>query len=106
MKTIIFLFGLFFALECWAEHPPRLTGERLIQYVSSDNPIDREFARGYFASLADATQGKSWCISPEQKPHEVDAEMLQELQKLPEKRLRKRAGVLIIEVLGKKYPCK
>jgi hypothetical protein len=106
MKAIVFFLFGFLALECWAEHPPRLTGEKLIQYVSSDNPVNREFAKGYLASITDATQGKAWCISPEQTLHEIDADMLQELQTLPQKRLRERAGLLIIEVLGKKYPCK
>jgi hypothetical protein len=113
MKATILLFG-FLALECWASEPaPRLTGERLVEYLyySSDNFSDRDilergFAQGYLAGLADITQGKTWCDAWKIKPDEVDGDVFHTLRKLPQERLREKASVLVTETLGKKYPCK
>jgi hypothetical protein len=106
MKAIIFLFG-FLVLECWAsETAPRLMGERLVQYFSSDEIVKREFANGYFAGIADAAQGKAWCNTWKTKPNEIDASVFHELRELPQERLREKASVLVTETLGKKYPCK
>jgi hypothetical protein len=112
MKAIFFLF-VFLALECGASEPaPRLTGEKLVQYFSypfdgtSDEILKGEFAKGYLAGIADATQGKVWCITWVKKPDEIDADVFHALRKLPQERLREKASVLIVEVMGKKYPCK
>jgi hypothetical protein len=105
MKAIILLFG-FLALECWASEPaPQLTGERLVQYFSFYG-VEGDFANGYLAGIADITQGKIWCDEWKTKPHEIDSEVFHILRKLPQERLREKASVLVIETLGKKFPCK
>ncbi|MDR3158671.1 MAG: hypothetical protein LBU11_06605 [Zoogloeaceae bacterium] len=105
-RMYAFLFFGFLALPCGANDPaPRLTGERLLQYFSSEEALERAFADGYLAGIADATQGKSWCIAWEQKPHEIDADVFHALRKLPRERLREKASLLVIEALKGRFPC-
>ncbi len=57
------------------------------------------------AGAADAAEGKSWCASALLKVPEIDDRAFAELKRLPADTLRGKAAALLIEQLGKKFPC-
>lgn len=96
---------------------PRLTGKMLVDYwfppPGAKNAFDRDartvanfnLAQGFIDGVVDATQGTAWCHDGKIKPDELDAYAMWELRKLPSNALADHAAPLLIEALGKKFPC-
>lgn len=69
------------------------------------NAIFHEGARSYLAGVKDITQGVAWCYDGYIKPHELNQELIESLQRLPAAELKGQAAPLVVAFLRKKYPC-
>lgn len=64
-----------------------------------------EGARSYLDGVKDITQGVVWCYDGYIKPHELNQELIESLQRLPAAELKGQAAPLVAAYLRKKYPC-
>jgi hypothetical protein len=108
---------------------PWMTGERLVKLMGTVDPetvrwtpdspfpsrsiaaefralANGEFVHGYIQAVHDASEGKAWCWRQyKPKPHELDADVRNALQRMPDAQLRRNAADLIVEHWHKKFPC-
>lgn len=69
------------------------------------NSFQRQRAMGYMDGVMDAAQGSRWCPAGRAVPHELNYEVAEALHRLPPAQLERGAASLILDVLGKLYPC-
>jgi hypothetical protein len=87
-----------------------MTGEQLVRDMLADpavgrNSIKRERAMGYMDGVMDAAAGLRWCPAGQAVPHELNYVVVEEMQTLGPTRLKGGAAALVLEVLGRRYPC-
>jgi hypothetical protein len=132
MRALI-LLALATALPCAAQPArtiPWMTGERLVKLLgnvdpatvnwTSDGPfrsraiaadfhdtLNAELFHGFILGVHDATEGKAWCWSAKYKPlpHELEADVREALQRMPDAELKRNAADLVVQVWQKKWPC-
>jgi hypothetical protein len=113
----VFLIAVMFSAHAVdGKIVPRLTGQEFIDRYffkqglagaedDEETLFTRQFAKGYLAGVADASQGRDWCDKTKVKTLEIDAEVAHSLRKLPPDVLQGDAARLIVEILHKKFPC-
>jgi hypothetical protein len=89
---------------------PNMTGEQLVRDMLADpavgrNSIKRERAMGYMDGVMDASAGVRWCPAGTNTPHELNYVVAEETQTLSPARLKGGAAALMLEALGRHYPC-
>jgi hypothetical protein len=121
------------AMPCAAQHAnklPWMTGEHLVKLWGNVDPsavvwsasspfrtraiaaeyqdmANGELAHGYILGIHDATEGKAWCWNDKYQPHpdELESDVRNALQRMPDAQLKGNAAELITEVWRKKWPC-
>ncbi|MBE9604306.1 hypothetical protein IAI18_05475 [Acetobacteraceae bacterium H6797] len=63
-------------------------------------------AHAYIAGVADAAGGRGWCSAGSVPPHELADRVHTYLVDLPPSRLSESAARLVMEALGKSFPCR
>lgn len=89
---------------------PRLLADDLAAQLSrtdeqASTVLQKRFATGYIAGVADSTRGKAWCDPGNVKPDEIDAYLLFEIKKMPYNTAHANAATVIAELLKKRFPC-
>lgn len=89
---------------------PNLTGEQFVRDMQADpavgrNSINRERAMGYMDGVMDASAGVRWCPAGKDVPHELNYVVTEDMQTLSPTRLKGGAAALMLEALGRRYPC-
>lgn len=80
--------------------PPGHQGE-----LKGQDYLEHEAAHGYIDGIKDATQGTGWCYAGRIKPHELNFELVQTIQRLPPSARQRNAAVLVVNALKAKFPC-
>jgi hypothetical protein len=112
-----------------ADTAPWMSGERLVRLMGNSDPatvswtsdgpfksravaaqyrdlVNGEFVHGYIQAVHDASEGKDWCWNQyKPKPHELDADIRNALQRMSDTQLKQNAANLIVEHWRKKFPC-
>lgn len=69
------------------------------------NSFKRERAMGYMDGVMDASVGVRWCPGGREVSHEINYHAAEEMLRLSPAQLQGSAATLILDVLGKLYPC-
>lgn len=115
--SLVLAASLSTALQAQNASPGRLSGAQMIERWTSpavDGTVRshtaifaRQYADGYLAGVADASEGALWCNRYAVKPHEVDAEIMGVLKSMAaSKASRTVAARLVTEALASRFPCK
>lgn len=113
MRAMIIL-GL--ALPIMAQAAPMayyfdLSGDQFVQMMSHPEPLspehymDREKAYSYLDGAKDAMIGTAWCPLRARKTFELAYDAADYIKTIPTERRKKNAAVLLLEFLGRQYPC-
>jgi hypothetical protein len=133
MRAAFLLLGAMLALPASAQHAsvtPWMTGARLVKLLGNVDPasvnwtpahpirsralaadyidmLNRESFHAYVLAVHDATEGRCWCWSDKYrpKPHELEADAREALQRMPDEQLKRNAADLIVEVWRARWPC-
>ena len=82
-----------------------MSGSTCISAVAGQDELLRHASRLYFLGVMDATEGTVWCDYKTMKTITVREHVYLYFKKLPAQRLSERASTLIVEALGKSFPC-
>ncbi|WP_306391148.1 Rap1a/Tai family immunity protein [Telluria beijingensis] len=94
-----------------APYSPTMDGNRFIEMMSHPSPsgqayLDREKAYSYLDGLRDGAEGRVWCDVSQLKTPDLAYEMASKLAQLPATERKKNASQLLLEQLGRTYPCR
>lgn len=91
------------------------TGENLVRdflgprghqgELKGQDYLEHEVVRGYIDGIKDATQGTEWCYAGRIKPHELNFELVETIQRLPASARQRNAAPLLVDALRAKFPC-
>lgn len=95
----------------------RMSNQQLLEALKGDaapeitNPelrrqISYERGAAYVAGVADATDGKTWCIEGGVLIHELTDRVFSHLQTLAPEALQQNAAISVSAALSKSFPCK
>lgn len=114
-STLILVFLLAAAQLATAgarSHPAKMTGAQLVRDMMADpfvddiNHIRRERAMGYIDGVMDSSSGLRWCPAGKSIPHELNYLVTEDIASLPAARLKGSAAELVLDALGRMFPCK
>lgn len=80
-------------------------GEFFAAYMSK-NMVERRYAEMYLLGVLDATEGIAWCDYYHIKTISLNEAVYEGLRKADSTRLRKRAALVITDILKKDLSCK
>lgn len=69
------------------------------------NALFHEGARSYLDGVKDITEGVAWCYDGYIKPHELNQELIESLQRLPAAELKGKDAPLVLAYLHRTHPC-
>jgi hypothetical protein len=116
LPLLLLAASLPITLHAQGTAPGRMSGADIIkdftgprtdgQDRSPAEILARERVDGYLAGVADVTHGTVWCNKHLTKTHEIDAEVIGAIRKLPPHILsRTVAAKLLVEELARQFPC-
>ncbi|OWV80690.1 hypothetical protein ATY78_07210 [Rhizobium sp. R635] len=79
---------------------PEITNPELRRQVSYER------GAAYVAGVADATDGKTWCVEGGVLIHELTDRVFSHLQTLAPETLQQNAAIFVSAALSKSFPCK
>jgi hypothetical protein len=80
-------------------------GDFFAAYMSK-NMVERRYAEMYLLGVLDATEGIAWCDYHLVKTISLDEEVFEGMKKADSNQLRKRASLVITDILKKRLSCK
>jgi hypothetical protein len=94
-----------------APYPYTMSGDRFVEMMSPPNPtgyeyLNREKAYSYLDGVRDSSEGRVWCDIDQLKTPDLAYEMAGLITKLPAAERKKNASLLLLQLLGRIYPCR
>jgi len=87
------------------KRPPHITGEQLIAALRGDARFfARPFVLGYIAGVADATQGRGWCLPQDLNPESGDRQVLDKLATRRDAVMQSFASSVLVEQYRVAFP--
>lgn len=82
-----------------------LRADQFIQSYMGNDANERRSAELYLLGVMDATEGKFWCDYRTFKTVTLRERIFEELKKLDNHLLNRRASKVIEDILSRRYPC-
>lgn len=94
-----------------APYPYTMSGDRFVQLMSHPDPTGydymmREKAYSYLDGVRDSAEGGVWCDIDQLKTPDLAYEMADAIARLPAAERKKNASLLLLQQLGRRYPCR
>lgn len=111
MRALIVLASLLLTYSAQSRpYRPTMTGAQYVRDMLAPPDggmasLRRERAMGYLDGVMEVTVGIQWCPAGENVGHELNYLAAEKMQSMPAHELQKSAAALVIDVLGKLYPC-
>lgn len=110
--VIPFYLPLFVQAAPYAYPFNAMTGEQVVAKLLKEpsteiDYIERDMMHSYVNGVKDATQGRAWCFVGAILPHELNIELASAIRaNRTAADLRRNAAPILLDELGKRYPCK
>jgi len=94
-----------------APYSHTMDGNHFVEIMSRPSPsgqayLDREKAYSYLDGVRDGAEGRVWCDVNQLKTPDLAYEMAGKIARLPAPERKRNASLLLLEQLGRSYPCR